>query len=412
MLKNIDFEKMSYEEGLALVAETRKNVLKQGRVKQADMIDSLKQYWKDVPEAAKWSLYGAGAGGLGGLAASALTGKKKQKHYIRNMLTGGLLGGLAGYGGRLGYSALTDTPEKPPGWVDPGLQQNFVEGAQSVGNLAGMGAEAALTARTGQQLGHVLENANARRQLVDPRGEGSFHNKHQLAESMKEMEAGIDPNELKRAQKLQEAGHYNPAPLDKKTGRPKLAPKDTPTPHLSTPANVGNQARGVAELRSWLSSATDADIKAALQPGGRFHQHLPKGMAGGALDAFVRDLKSLGRAGKATVTAGGKLVPPSRRRPSSTKGGRTGPALVDGQRMMSTPEIQTDVNRQLVDSVLRKRQPTGIIGKWIGKGKLPGLLGLGFAGTNALLDATGYTNARDVGVPSGVIPEQVQKWLP
>jgi len=168
MLKNIDFEKMSYEEGLALVAETRKNVLKQGRVKQADMIDSLKQYWKDVPEAAKWSLYGAGAGGLGGLAASALTGKKKQKHYIRNMLTGGLLGGLAGYGGRLGYSALTDTPEKPPGWVDPGLQQNFVEGAQSVGNLAGMGAEAALTARTGQQLGHVLENANARRQLVDP----------------------------------------------------------------------------------------------------------------------------------------------------------------------------------------------------------------------------------------------------
>jgi len=43
MLKNVDFKKMSYDEGLALVAETRKKSLQGSHVKQANsMVDAVK----------------------------------------------------------------------------------------------------------------------------------------------------------------------------------------------------------------------------------------------------------------------------------------------------------------------------------------------------------------------------------
>jgi len=140
MLKNVDFKKMSYDEGLALVAETRKKSLQGSHVKQANsMVDAVKKYWDKIPPEAKWSLLGAGTGGLGGLASS-LIGKKDDEdgNYGRNILTGALLGGLTGYGGRLGYDAL-NAPVTPTADTSQAISSAVDGGAWGLGHSAEFG---------------------------------------------------------------------------------------------------------------------------------------------------------------------------------------------------------------------------------------------------------------------------------
>jgi len=237
MLKNIDFEKMSYEEGLALVAETRNNALQQGRVKQAGMLESLKKYWREMPEEAKWSIYGAGAGGLGGLAMSALTGEKKKKHYLRNLLTGGLLGGLAGYGGRLGYAGLkSDSPQDKDRQNKAIIAQISEEKKQALMNVLGFGTENFGVGAVGVGVGELLEREMARRQLTRKGGQGGFKSTN------KDFYTHL--NELVDD------------PLNKGTQIPKM--------------------KGGPELADWLQNATEAEVHQALKKGGFLHEALPK----------------------------------------------------------------------------------------------------------------------------------------
>ena len=253
MLKNIDFEKMSYEEGLALVAETRKNALKRGHVKQANnILESLKKYWRDMPEEAKWSLYGSGVGGLGGLASSLLTGKKR-KHYLRNILTGGLLGGLAGYGGRLGYTALQgDSKEQLAVRGNAEVAQRSAERLNANAKSVGMGTEGAVYTYAGLKLGNALESALLRKDMIST-GTGGFKivdegfAKHlDTLPGGKEFKQWLDTTDQAGIQRAFAGPNYL-------TGR-----KAGPLYHILPRSFVGSllkdniAARGISKIHNWL----------------------------------------------------------------------------------------------------------------------------------------------------------------
>ena len=132
MFQDIDFENISYEEGLALVAAQRP------LEKQAVSLDDIKQGVGDVLSNpyTQYGLVGAGVGGLGGLASSLLK-KKRRRNYLRDAATGAALGGLGGLAVRGGqdalsgladYSSSTDTlveNEIKKKNTDPGLWQSL-----------------------------------------------------------------------------------------------------------------------------------------------------------------------------------------------------------------------------------------------------------------------------------------------
>jgi len=107
MLQDIDFEKMSYAEGLAMVAAQRpfeKQAINFEDIKKSigDVLSN--PYAQDIKKSigdvlsnpyAQYGLAGAGVGGLGGLA-STLFKKKRRRNYLRDILTGSVLGGAGG----------------------------------------------------------------------------------------------------------------------------------------------------------------------------------------------------------------------------------------------------------------------------------------------------------------------------
>ena len=101
MFQDIDFENMSYEEGLALVAAQRP------LEKQAFNLDDIKGGAADFLSNpyAQYGLIGAGVGGLGGLASSLLK-EKRRRNYGRSALTGATLGGLGGLAVRGGLDSI------------------------------------------------------------------------------------------------------------------------------------------------------------------------------------------------------------------------------------------------------------------------------------------------------------------
>ena len=100
MLQNIDFEKMSYADGLALVAQ-QKPLVKQSEIDLSAILSSPYLHY---------GLAGAGIGGLGGLASSYFK-KKRRRNYTRDALTGALIGGLGGVATRGAQDAITGLSE-------------------------------------------------------------------------------------------------------------------------------------------------------------------------------------------------------------------------------------------------------------------------------------------------------------
>ena len=100
MLQDIDFENMSYEKGLALVAQ-QKPLIKQSEIDLSSILSSPYLHY---------GLAGAGIGGLGGLASS-LFKKKRRRNYTRDALTGALIGGVGGVVTRGAQDAITGLGE-------------------------------------------------------------------------------------------------------------------------------------------------------------------------------------------------------------------------------------------------------------------------------------------------------------
>ena len=95
-MNNYDFEKLTYEEGLALVKEAKSKSV--GIQKEAVSADDITNWIKENKELLTYLGVGTGVGGVAGLL-SGMTGKRRRP--IRNALTGmllGALGGGAGYG--------------------------------------------------------------------------------------------------------------------------------------------------------------------------------------------------------------------------------------------------------------------------------------------------------------------------
>ena len=249
MLKNIDFKKMSYDEGLALVAETRKKALQRSRVKQANsMVDAVKKYWDKIPPEAKWSLLGAGTGGLGGLAAS-LIGKKDDEdgNYGRNILTGALLGGLTGYGGRLGYDALT-TPTRETDTFG----QNVASGTESLANFMGETSEGVGLVLGGKVLGDKVT---------------SDYIKNNLS-GTKITNLAIDPSDARKNL----TNYLDKVLATDSTNAPKGARVFDPV-----------QKKNLINLRKWAANAPDDDVIRALSNDGFLSKSMGKGWVSNTL---------------------------------------------------------------------------------------------------------------------------------
>jgi hypothetical protein len=86
---------MSFDEGLKLVTAVYKAGPFEKTAQGEGIGQNLSQFWGSLPPEARTATMGAGAGGLGGLAATLLQ-PRRRRDYLRNALTGSLIGGIGG----------------------------------------------------------------------------------------------------------------------------------------------------------------------------------------------------------------------------------------------------------------------------------------------------------------------------
>lgn len=364
MLKNVDFKKMSYDEGLALVAETRKKSLQGSHVKQANsMVDAVKKYWDKIPPEAKWSLLGAGTGGLGGLASS-LIGKKDDEdgNYGRNILTGALLGGLTGYGGRLGYAAL-NAPVRPTADTAQAISSNADSAAWALGNIGEFGG----LLLGGKKLGNITSNTL---------------NKNRLS-GTKITNSTIDPSTART-----NLHNY----LDKvlKTNYVEVDPK---------------QMDNLKNLRTWAKTAPDDDIIRALSNDGFLSKSMGKGWVSNTLtkgvDLAKRSLPLLrGRPmGPATTPDANLSV---RHKPGTFDALSAGMDYYDRLRATDGSLMDLDDVGGYMNRLSNAKNPM-FRGSWK-KPTLTGLLGLGLPMANIGAQLTDNYTGLTVPTPGAALP--------